>query len=816
MLGFTVFFLLASLTMLGGCSDDDEDGGPLGPQDGDNVIVPAQETLVIEEEDTPAITAYDAVQGKLTLRSDSEEATSIEPGSIVIGQDDQAAPYGFLRRVISVQDDGPQVVVETEPAQLAEAFETLQVSETLQLRPSQIESSKLYRGTRYVPTKDDETFAVDLDCVLYDFDGDPETTGDQIKIAGEYRFTAEMFTDFDISFFTLNKMELGIETTQEADVDVLAGLEWEFENEQEVDLWDVRLGAIPVAGVIFIVPTLTVEAHVHGDLTVTLETGISFEQVIRNGVGYDRDASPQFYTISESDEDFEYDPPELSAEFDFEAGASLNASCLLYGVAGPYMAGKTGFHFNSQFDADPSQLALNMSLDAIFYAVVGVQMDAGIFELDWNQPYEIYTYPVGSWEFPLAGSGAVTVDVTPDGLAGADWTLSGTEDRTGTGDAALEGLPAGQYTLTWSDISGYQTPSEQSEFLNADGEISFTGHYLEDGSTGDIVIDQTPDDLAGAAWTLSGPHGQTGSGDAELRDIPAGAYTLSWTTVEGYTSPETVDIWLEPGAQQVVTGVYTDMSAGDLRIVTERLNGGSLHWPYEFRLEAAGGDFNRVWRVAEGGLPPGLTLVNDVIVGTPELEGTWDVTLQVESGPMQDSAEFELRVGQYYYWNLEFVGGEINDQSLAAGNQEIDVSSGEAIQGSFDMRFTHNRASTVVFPLAASPNWGERDSVFWLESSDMRNGRTYTVDVDLIAPDQPGTYFLVAASFDTYTAAEVMSATSYHASRPVWNNGDDVYDWSSLLLEEAMSEGQVFAPQYNGDVWRMRMFAANAVKIIVE
>ena len=123
--------------------------------------------------------------------------------------------------------------------------------------------------------------------------------------------------------------------------------EWEFENAREFALWDIRLEAIRVGGAVWVVPTLSVEAHVHGDLTVSFEAGLTCRQEIRTGFGYDRTASPDFYTISANSSEFTHTPPQVASEFEFTAGASLNATCFLYGVSGPYLAGKTSFQFES-------------------------------------------------------------------------------------------------------------------------------------------------------------------------------------------------------------------------------------------------------------------------------------------------------------------------------------------------------------------------------------------------------------------------------------------------------------------------------------
>ena len=273
-------------------------------------------------------------------------------------------------------------------------------------------------------------------------------------------------------------------------------------------------------------------------MSVTFETGITCTQVIHNGFGYEKGAIPEFYPISESEKNFTFSPPVFTAGFDFEAGASLNALCLLYGVAGPYMAGKTGFHFESVRSVDPCNVDLTFDLEAVFYAATGLEMDGYVLDMGWNEDYELYTHPIGNWVFPLGGSGTVVVDPDPDAL-NASWAVYGPcwYAHSDTGDQTLSSLLPGEYTIAWDEVSGYITPAGDEQILVADGTIVFSGTYVLIEDKGTITIDQTPDILTGAGWTLTGPQNETGSGDRTMTDMPTGPYTLSWDAVSGYITP---------------------------------------------------------------------------------------------------------------------------------------------------------------------------------------------------------------------------------------------------------------------------------------
>jgi len=430
-------------------------------------------TTIIPEVDTTVIKGYET-DGTVTLNETSEYAQNVAVGDVIIGQDDVDAPNGFLRKVVSKTSASGTVVLETEPSTMTEAFEMMSINETNVLRPSDVVSYNLYDGVRYLPNKDDETFSVELGVVLYDQDGNTETTDDQIRLDGQYDFTAALFAEIEISWFTLQKFETGIETEDNTNLTLTANLQWSFDEAVEFDLAEFHLGAIPVGGVVWLVPTLTVEAHIHGDLTVTFVTGISYTQQLRYGFGW---ANDEFYDISEGSKEFTYTEPQLTVEFNFEPGVSLNASCLLYGVAGPYMAAKTGFHFQAALNADPCDVNLTFDLNAILYAVVGIECD--ILGLDYNKEWQLYTHLIGEWVYPLGGTGTIIIDPEPNSIS-APWSLEGpcSYSTSGTGDETLTELDPGDYTITWESVTGWITPSNSTQTLTAGNTLTFSGTYV--------------------------------------------------------------------------------------------------------------------------------------------------------------------------------------------------------------------------------------------------------------------------------------------------------------------------------------------------
>ncbi len=80
---------------------------------------------------------------------------------------------------------------------------------------------------------------------------------------------------------------------------------------------------------------------------------------------------------------------------------------------------ETGHHREPGFDF-VGRCPTLLDLEALFYAVVGLEMDAWVFDLDWHKDFELYTHPIGNWDFSLSQTGTVVIDPSPDSIE-APW-----------------------------------------------------------------------------------------------------------------------------------------------------------------------------------------------------------------------------------------------------------------------------------------------------------------------------------------------------------------------------------------------------------
>lgn len=177
--------------------------------------------------------------------------------------------------------------------------------------------------------------------------------------------------------------------------------------------------------------------------------------------------------------------------------------------------------------------------------------------------------PVNPWHPDLAGEIAISIE--PDYLE-AGWTLAGPDglSKQGSGATVFADIPAGSYTVSWADISGWTKPGTSSGILEENGQLSFSGAFTM-VSNGSVVISVEPAGLS-APWTLIGPYGfqQQGGGSDSLSDLPIGTFTLTWNTVAGYTTPSSDTQTLTADGTITFLGEYVEASqTGTILINTE-------------------------------------------------------------------------------------------------------------------------------------------------------------------------------------------------------------------------------------------------------
>jgi len=220
------------------------------------------------------------------------------------------------------------------------------------------------------------------------------------------------------------------------------------------------------------------------------------------------------------------------------------------------------------------------------------------------------------------GSGALTWSITdgslPDGL-----TLD-----PSTGD--ITGTPTSGGTATFALVAtdGVGGTGTHDEAIVVIDSPTITSDPLPGGEVG-VAYDQTPSADGGSGaltWSVADgtlPDGLTlDPSTGEITGTPTTAGTSTFTLVA------------TDGAGGAATQGESVTVAASPSIGGPLLPGSAVGDPFSAGMSASGGTGTLTWSLAEGALPPGLSLdpTTGVISGTPGEVGSWSFTLEVTDG----------------------------------------------------------------------------------------------------------------------------------------------------------------------------------------
>ena len=213
-----------------------------------------------------------------TFEGTSDELDQVEAGDVIVGEASTAAPDGFLRKVAGVSEQDGQVIVVTEETTLEETIQDGSIYTTQSLYPEDIRSTVLQEGVTMLsnPEEANALFEYSLDKVLYDYDGDPDTTNDQIVAKGNISFDTYFDMNVKIRWFTLESFQFINHSTETASLTIESSLAYELEKEIEIvkhtfnpiTFW---IGPVPVV----VTPVLTVYVGLNGEVHVGISTGVT-------------------------------------------------------------------------------------------------------------------------------------------------------------------------------------------------------------------------------------------------------------------------------------------------------------------------------------------------------------------------------------------------------------------------------------------------------------------------------------------------------------------------------------------------------------
>jgi subtilisin-like proprotein convertase family protein len=181
---------------------------------------------------------------------------------------------------------------------------------------------------------------------------------------------------------------------------------------------------------------------------------------------------------------------------------------------------------------------------------------------------------------------------------------------------------------------------------------------------------------------------------------------------------------------------------------------------------------------------------------------------QASTGPYQmPGRAIRIVVQQNYYLRVKLDSATLNGQGLSTSNPELRVNPGSRIAGTITFTVENVQPGSWITPVIWVTSW-ERGTVadgrVRVVASDIRTTRQFTVNIDVTAPSNPGTYYIGFFTGWMYNADEV--ASNDHP--PNYGDGDDVWDMPGQGWEEVIRNGQASTGPYR--------MPGRAVRIVVQ
>lgn len=325
-----------------------------------------------------------------------DEAKNFKKGDILIGGVSPQTPGGILRKVSSVENGGKKV--RTQPASLEEVFEKekLSYTQTLDYEDLDLEKSlkngqlKIQVSYENLETKNklksvNKEKGIRLNIpktIIYDLDGNENTTNDQTWINGYVDFytTYDLYAEFDGG---LKKFKFKPEITQESNITVGGKLEKAINKEITLAQSTFMPITLPGPGVpIVLRPKIEFNAGIVGQTRGEFEFGASAMQKASLGLEYERG---DWNIIKNYEKSFNFDKFEGQSNMEYYAYVNPRVTVVVNELVGPFVELSGGLEMYANTNENPwwylnGKIEANAGVDMNFLSFLIPEYNKNFYE----------------------------------------------------------------------------------------------------------------------------------------------------------------------------------------------------------------------------------------------------------------------------------------------------------------------------------------------------------------------------------------------------------------------------------------------------
>ena len=162
-------------------------------------------------------------------------------------------------------------------------------------------------------------------------------------------------------------------------------------------------------------------------------------------------------------------------------------------------------------------------------------------------------------------------------------------------------------------------------------------------------------------------------------------------------------------------------------------------------------------------------------------------------------------------------GSTLNGMSINPSNPVITVSERENITGTLKVQVAYNGSPNNIVPFGYTPSWGSHKSSYVTVSNDLPVGTSSgNISINLSAPADSGTYYLILATNAEMNLGWTMSRTNWTTGSYSWNDGKDIADLTGLQLKKSLSGGYLYLDMLEKGTYKNTSYGIAYVKINVK
>jgi hypothetical protein len=369
---------------------------PSQPTDPNEVIIPAT-TKVMDSELLSSLESVDA-DGTLHFARSTPELAALQPGDVLVSDASETAPFGLLKKIISIRTEGGSVIITTEDALITDAVHQGSGSITRELKPEDIRSSRIlqpgvtfeglkttasehYKSGLMSPALGENLSPAGL---KYTFNTDLGTGG-QVQVTGSATINPIMDFGLNISCDETVNLLVGRVCKEIPDLNVLAKVgikenanlvikgrsSYTFNQNYQIARHEFSpitfpLGPVPVV----LVPVLKI--YLQGDGSLTAQFDYVVDQNLTLAAGFRYNSDKGFEDLSEYVSSFTQTGPTFTGSLEVRAMVGVHFEIMLYGLIGPYGSLEGGAHLKANLAGLPSAKNLVWTADGCLWLNVGI------------------------------------------------------------------------------------------------------------------------------------------------------------------------------------------------------------------------------------------------------------------------------------------------------------------------------------------------------------------------------------------------------------------------------------------------------------